>query len=200
MTLGQRIEERRSALGISQAELARRVGIRQSTLNSLVNGDSRSSRSIVDLARELHTTPEYLLGKSDDPAGSAPSPADLPARDRELLKVFDSFKGSERSFLVEMMKALAETRTKPSDHIREAKQMVWPSERAIAAMFEAQLRVYGSLEGAALARALAKRLPKGIARLQEVPLFEEPVALPEGAEGDKLPANDHPEPRRVRRR
>ncbi|MBB4619129.1 helix-turn-helix domain-containing protein [Sphingomonas abaci] len=200
VTLGQRIEERRAALGISQAELARRVGIRQSTLNSLINGDSRSSRSIIDLARELRTTPEFLLGKSDDPAGFAPSPADLPAQDRQLVDIFGSFKSSERSFLIEMLQALAENRTKPIEHVPETKQMVWPSEHAIAAMFEAQLRVYGSLEGAALARALAKRLPKGIARLQEVPLSEEPAALPADAVDDQPPASDRSEPRQARRR
>jgi transcriptional regulator with XRE-family HTH domain len=78
MTLGRRIEERRVAVGISQAELARRVGIRQSTMNSLINGDSRSSRSIVQIARELGTTPSYLLGETHDPdlnAVPAPPPA-----------------------------------------------------------------------------------------------------------------------------
>lgn len=72
MTLGQRIEERRVAAGISQAELARRVGVRQSTMNSLINGDSRSSRSIVQIARELATSPAYLMGDTDDPDENAP--------------------------------------------------------------------------------------------------------------------------------
>jgi len=74
MTLGQRIEERRVAAGISQAELARRVGVRQSTMNSLINGDSRSSRSIVQIARELGTSPAYLMGDIDDPNENAPPP------------------------------------------------------------------------------------------------------------------------------
>lgn len=75
MTLGQRIEDRRKQIGISQAELARRVGIRQSTVNSLIRGDSRSSRSIVQIARELHTTPAYLTGSTDDPdEGAQPTP------------------------------------------------------------------------------------------------------------------------------
>jgi len=72
MTLGSRIEERRKAIGISQAELARRVGVRQSTMNSLIKGDSRTSRSLVQIARELRTSPEYLLGTTDDPDEGAP--------------------------------------------------------------------------------------------------------------------------------
>ncbi|WP_344692935.1 helix-turn-helix transcriptional regulator [Sphingomonas cynarae] len=78
MTLGARIDRRRIAMGISQAELARRVGIRQSTINSLINGDSRSSRSITQIARELRTTPSYLLGETDDPDANAPPPSAPP--------------------------------------------------------------------------------------------------------------------------
>ena len=78
MGLGQRIEERRRAIGVSQAELARRVGIRQSTMNSLINGNSRTTRSIVELARHLQTTPDYLMGLSDDPQEGAPPPPPAP--------------------------------------------------------------------------------------------------------------------------
>jgi transcriptional regulator with XRE-family HTH domain len=67
VTLGERIEERRKRIGISQAELARRVGIRQSTMNSLIKGNSRSSRSIDEIALHLQATPRYLLGRTDDP-------------------------------------------------------------------------------------------------------------------------------------
>lgn len=61
-------------MGISQAELARRVGVRQSTINSLINGDSRSSRSIVKIAQVLNTTPAYLSGNVADPDVNAPLP------------------------------------------------------------------------------------------------------------------------------
>lgn len=71
MSLGQRIEERRVLIGISQAELARRVGIGQSTMNSLINGDSRTSRSITRIAKELRTSPDYLMGETDDPDENA---------------------------------------------------------------------------------------------------------------------------------
>ena len=87
MTLGRRIDERRSALGISQAELARRVGLRQSTINSLINGDSRSSRKIVQLARELATTPAYLTGEIDDPDNGAAAPPPDPTHHHILLPV-----------------------------------------------------------------------------------------------------------------
>lgn len=84
MTLGARIEERRKAIGITQAELARRVGVRQSTMNSLIKGDSRTSRSLFQIARELRTTPDYLLGKIDDPDEGAPPP-ELPPTVQHLM-------------------------------------------------------------------------------------------------------------------
>lgn len=74
VTLGARIEERRREIGISQAELARRVGVRQSTMNSLIKGDSRTTRSLLKIARELRTTPAYLTGEVDNPDEGAPQP------------------------------------------------------------------------------------------------------------------------------
>ncbi|MEG8050149.1 hypothetical protein QP178_09735 [Sphingomonas aurantiaca] len=59
-----------------------------------------------------------------------------------------------------------------------------PNEDALADMFEAQLRVFGKLTGAELARALAKRLPKALARLQSTELYQdldESKAAVEGA-------------------
>lgn len=74
MTLGQRIQARLIALGWSQSELARRTGLAQTTVNSLVKGDSRSSSHLHRIARELHTTPSYLVGETDDPDENAPPP------------------------------------------------------------------------------------------------------------------------------
>lgn len=67
MGLGDRIEERLQALQMTQSELARRVGTRQSTISSLVKGQSRSSSYLHKIARELETSPDYLLGDTDDP-------------------------------------------------------------------------------------------------------------------------------------
>jgi len=87
MTLGQRIEERRKLIGLSQAELARQVGVRQSTMNSLINGDSRTSRSILKIARTLRTTPAYLAGDTDDPDEGAPPPPPEPKIQHVMMPV-----------------------------------------------------------------------------------------------------------------
>ncbi|HZV57724.1 MAG TPA: S24 family peptidase [Sphingobium sp.] len=68
------------ALDMSQAELARRVGLKQPTIFKLLSGDSRGSAYLHVIARELGTTPAYLLCETDDPTEGAippPSPAVL---------------------------------------------------------------------------------------------------------------------------
>jgi transcriptional regulator with XRE-family HTH domain len=106
MTLGERISERLQVLGMSQAELARRVGIRQSTINSLINGPSRTSRSLVKIARELETTPAYLIGDSDDPSLDLVEPT-LSSRDREILDLFDSIANKDQLTILSLMRSLA---------------------------------------------------------------------------------------------
>ncbi|WP_333701198.1 XRE family transcriptional regulator [Sphingobium yanoikuyae] len=67
MILADRLRERMQALDLSQAELARRVGIKQPSIFKLLAGTVRNSAHLHVIARELHTTPEYLVGSTDDP-------------------------------------------------------------------------------------------------------------------------------------
>lgn len=66
MTLAERILERRTALGISQAELGRRVGVTQQAIMGLEQGRVQSSRNLVQLARELGVTPDWLMTGAPD--------------------------------------------------------------------------------------------------------------------------------------
>lgn len=76
MIVGQRILARLPAVGLSQAELARRVGISQGAMNNLIAGRSRSSTHLHKIARHLATTPAYLSGEIDDPNEGAPPPSE----------------------------------------------------------------------------------------------------------------------------
>jgi transcriptional regulator with XRE-family HTH domain len=68
MTLGERIEKRRKELGIpSQSELARRAEVGQSTLSGLIRKPYRWSPYLVQIARALNTSVEYLTGEADNP-------------------------------------------------------------------------------------------------------------------------------------
>lgn len=73
---GQRISERLQLLGLSQAELARRVGITQPSINHIIRRGSGGSSHLHKIARVLQTTPAYLAGETDDPSeGYVPVPS-----------------------------------------------------------------------------------------------------------------------------
>lgn len=75
MIIGARLAERMAAAGVSQSELARRVGVSQQTIGKLINGGARGSSHVGRIARELATTSAYLEGETDSPdEGALPRP------------------------------------------------------------------------------------------------------------------------------
>lgn len=76
---GQRLEQLLEDRGLSQSELARRVGIKQPSIARLISGHTRSTSVLLELAKELDTTPEYLTGESDD-VGSGFQSGSVPYR------------------------------------------------------------------------------------------------------------------------
>lgn len=62
------------ALDLNQTALARRVGITQGAIAKIANYNPNGSSNLHAIARELRTTPAYLLGETDDPTeGAAPA-------------------------------------------------------------------------------------------------------------------------------
>lgn len=86
MIQGERFQALLVARGISQSELARRVGLTQPTIAKLASG-GRGSAHIHKIARELGTSPAYLTGETDDPSiGAIPLPtAELMAERLDLV-------------------------------------------------------------------------------------------------------------------
>lgn len=84
MGLSERIADRLTALGISQAELARRVKVSQPTINALIRGGATGSKHLHRIASELETSPAYLLGETDDPAPVAPRQSAIDALADEM--------------------------------------------------------------------------------------------------------------------
>lgn len=62
---------------LSQSELARRVGVTQTTIRKLLSG-GYGSKHLHRIARELGTTPAFLTGEIDDPDEGAPPPDPSP--------------------------------------------------------------------------------------------------------------------------
>lgn len=69
MTLYDRIKARREELGLSQDELAKKLGYKsRSTINKIELGINDVTQSkIVAFANALETTPSYLMGWNDSP-------------------------------------------------------------------------------------------------------------------------------------
>lgn len=68
LELFRRIRSRREELGISQDELAKRVGYKsRSSINKIEMGKNDITQSkIAEIAAALDTTPEYLMGWEDE--------------------------------------------------------------------------------------------------------------------------------------
>lgn len=72
-TVGQRILDLLQKKGMSKKELAITAGISQATISYYTNGERiPNGPNLVDLARALHTTTDYLLGheSAGDPASA----------------------------------------------------------------------------------------------------------------------------------
>lgn len=106
--LGQRLAERRKARGITQVQLAERLGVAQQTLAHYEGGTVRIAiATLADAAQALDTTVETLLGSVAAKAGGKRGPAPkiqqqleqieaLPkAKQRAIAQVLDSMLASQ---------------------------------------------------------------------------------------------------------
>ena len=76
MEIGERIKKRRKELGMSQDELAKKVGYtsRSSVAKVETNANGMLQSKLITFAKALGTTPAYLMGWEDD----IPSNTELP--------------------------------------------------------------------------------------------------------------------------
>ena len=80
MNIGAKIRQRREQLGLSQQELARRLGMTQARISEIESG-ARPHVNLINLrnlARTLGVSADYLIGTWDDaaePASATAAPA-----------------------------------------------------------------------------------------------------------------------------
>lgn len=76
----ERIRKRRTALNISQAELAEQVGYKnKTTITKIESGKISPPRSkVVEIAKALQTSPAYLMGWTDDPSAQRDNTKPIP--------------------------------------------------------------------------------------------------------------------------
>ena len=88
MLLYERIKSRREELGLSQEELAHRIGYKdRSSIAKIESGVNDITQSkIKAIADALDTTPSYLVGWEESPSGSKEKTADPKAGGGESLE------------------------------------------------------------------------------------------------------------------
>jgi transcriptional regulator with XRE-family HTH domain len=111
MVMGDRIRSLLAERGISQAELARRVKLGQSTINGLINGHSQGTKFLHSIARELGTTSAYLAGETDDPGAEADE-VRLSSDEERLLEIYRDLPKKDRSALKLLIERMVQDETK----------------------------------------------------------------------------------------
>lgn len=61
MSIGDRVKQKRTELGLTQAELANLIGITQQSLQKIEDGRTQNPRKLLNLSKVLNSDPEWLL-------------------------------------------------------------------------------------------------------------------------------------------
>lgn len=103
MTFGERVKIKRELLGLSQEELANKLGFKsRSSINKIEKDINDVTQSVVvKLATALETTPAYLMGWEDEEVEihtlAAHATEDLTEEEQEEVRQFVKFLKSKRS-------------------------------------------------------------------------------------------------------
>lgn len=93
MSISEKIDHLRHKRGISLTHLNKTIGAYRGKITDVKNGKSSfSDIEISILARELHTTTDYLLGRTDDPR-PAGDPKENPLTESQ--RILESVNSSE---------------------------------------------------------------------------------------------------------
>lgn len=91
MSLGARVKQLRLAQSLTQDELAQLINSSKRQIWKYeANQNEPTSGVIVNLARALNTTSDYILGLTDNPDQCINTISDLTYKEREMLKALRS--------------------------------------------------------------------------------------------------------------
>lgn len=97
---GRRVRELREKLGISQAALAKAIGVGQQTVNNWESGAVKKTSAIVEVARALSTTPEWLQRGEGQKESRPFRPID------EIVRLYGQLGEAKAMIVVEFMRSL----------------------------------------------------------------------------------------------
>lgn len=96
MTLSARFRAARKRRGMSQAELADRVGCAQSMIAKIESGQTKKTKLIMDFARELRVRPEWLdtgNGPREWSVAEAPAPYTTAPENADIVSILKPLAG-----------------------------------------------------------------------------------------------------------
>lgn len=112
MELAERVRARREELGLSQTELAQKMGYNsRSSINKIENGRAISQKLIVRLAEALEVSPSYLMGWDEKPEEQAEYEASILMDEdiMELVHLYKCLDSEQKKAVKQMAKLLAST-------------------------------------------------------------------------------------------
>jgi transcriptional regulator with XRE-family HTH domain len=186
----QRLLEAMTDRGFDQSSLAREVGCTPGAINQIVNGSSRNSRYMPEIARALKVNFHWLMGDDVPRDLTEVVPQRLPRAENDLIAMFRGLGGREQETLARVAEGFAKAATvKPA-------AMQLPDEQLLVVMFRALVRgIDLSQPLDDIAQLLARRLPIGLAQLHDViPVERDQQDLAERASPEASPSMHHPAP------
>lgn len=114
MISGERLKALMGENGLTQSELARRVGLKQPTIYRLLNGDASGTTHLHKIARELRTSPAYLTGETDDPSPDALLPEPVTSEEREWIEHLRGLLPRDRAALLQIARTMATMAASPA--------------------------------------------------------------------------------------
>lgn len=91
MTTGERLTELRNKLGLSQEQMADKLGVKRSTYAKWEKDINKPTRKVNDIAAYFHVTTDYILGRTAQPTQPPATPPSTPAltpQEQDLLRKY----------------------------------------------------------------------------------------------------------------
>jgi transcriptional regulator with XRE-family HTH domain len=105
--VGSRLQQLIADRDTNQSALARAMGISQPSVGRLITGETRETGKLLELARALRTTPEYLVGYSDEPDLVPGSGSSLSPEEWEVVEMLQSMSSRDRAAIIHIMQTMA---------------------------------------------------------------------------------------------
>ncbi len=101
---GDRLAQLRRERGITQAELARMLDVRQNQISGYENGRFKpSTETLITLIKILDTTADYLLGLSNKRHPDAEPEPDLTDLEAEMLSLMRQYDDASQARLIQLV-------------------------------------------------------------------------------------------------